>query len=791
MQTTLNPMDGSMDPQPVHALKAAWRNALTAAVGAASLGAAVAASGAKFVEARAVDDEHIMVHWLDGEIEYQDDGKHPSAFMGHESMGDDRVVRYDPPLDTNAALKPQTFSVVSDDDPGFESGVAPIAAFRRAKVNGTPAVWPEPPHTLEHTVFLKLPRKLQPGNTYTVRFDPALNSDRSTATFDFDLTTNVSEAIHVNIVGYHPDHTDRKAADLYMWLGDGGARDYSAYEGNTVWLYNLDTEEQHEVGRVAFGRERSKQDYGGWDYTASDVWFCDFSGFEGTGRFRLVVDGVGCSPTFEFRPDVYREPFAKSVIGFYYMRIGEPKDARNPPPRQPRFVPGVDPPAFKVIRTTMGPKHPDWKTLGHDPWDNKDWSAYVEPGEPTNPDAYGGHSDALDWDRRAEHVQIVWDLCLPFLLSHGALDDDDLGIPESGNGVPDLLDEARNEADFWLRLRDGKGNYSFGVNNPTKDHQRAYQAAAAPWMAWANAANAAVLADCFRLSGHTDLMAEYRDAALEAYTRAADRDLDYAHNVGNNKARGRDLKALAAASLYNVTGERRFEDDFADTTSVTGPKAEIDKKGEYSQYWAAAAYLLCAKHGWQPIHHAELLANVNAAVIHEAVAKNLVGPREWPSRRSSDTAYGWFQAVTANQALLIAHAAADVDGDLRSEMLDALYLEADWGLGRNPLNMVLMTGLGSRHVTDIYTSGRNDGVPGVHPGHTPYMNAEPWGEGFMADPKGWYGGRGYPAWEHWPHGEALWRARYCYSNNEFTPQQTMGGKTALLGYLYALSKQAE
>ncbi len=68
------------------------------------------------------------------------------------------------------------------------------------------------------------------------------------------------------------------------------------------------------------------------------------------------------------------------------------------------------------------------------------------------------------------------------------------------------------------------------------------------------------------------------------------------------------------------------------------------------------------------------------------------------------------------------------------------------------------------------------------------MNAEPWGKGFMADPKGWYGGRGYPAWEKWPYGEALWKAQYCYTNNEFTPQQTMRGKTALLGYLYSLGE---
>ena len=83
--------------------------------------------------------------------------------------------------------------------------------------------------------------------------------------------------------------------------------------------------------------------------------------------------------------------------------------------------------------------------------------------------------------------------------------------------------------------------------------------------------------------------------------------------------------------------------------------------------------------------------------------------------------------------------------------------------------------------------GRNDGVPGVHPGHTPYMNAQAWGGGYMADPQ-YYASKGYPAWKEWPHGEALWNAPYCYANNEFTPQQSMRGKMCLLAYLYSLGQ---
>jgi hypothetical protein len=181
-----------------------------------------------------------------------------------------------------------------------------------------------------------------------------------------------------------------------------------------------------------------------------------------------------------------------------------------------------------------------------------------------------------------------------------------------------------------------------------------------------------------------------------------------------------------------------------------------------------------------------LVEDMKAAILNEAMQKNVANTTSWPSRRSCNNAYGWFQTTEEVQALCIAHAFA-TDAAEKDALLRALILEADYGLGRNPMNIVQMTGLGSRCVQQMFTTGRNDGVPGVHPGHTPYMNAEAWGRGYMADPQ-YYASKGYPAWKVWPHGEALWNAPYCYANNEFTPQQSMRGKMCLLAYLYSLGR---
>lgn len=746
------------------------------------------AYGAKLVDVRTVDDEHVMVHWLDGEMVVRDDGMGTGAYMGHEGSGNETLVRYEPYLDLKAAGIGESYTLTSADDSAYAQGVRPVSAFRKTKVNGTDSQWPEANHTLEHTLFLRLPRKLQQGKRYTLAIAAATNSDAPSREFTFDVFSSVSEAIHVNLVGYNPDHTVMKSADLYMWLGDGGARDYSPYAGHKVILVNTQTGQKHEAGAVRFWK-KSGNDYGNWNLIRSDVWNCDFSSFTEPGKYRLAIEGVGCSPEFEIRGDVYFEPFKTAVRGFYYMRIGEPKDM-VPVPRQPQLIPGKDPAHFKVYLTTYGPTHPDWRKMGWDQWDNTDWSMYKEPGEPTNPNAYGGHSDACDWDRHGGHIAIIWDMLLPYFLSNGKLRDDHLNIRESGNGIPDLIDEARNEVDFWLRLRDTKGGYSFGLNNPPKDHSIMYQAIAHPYMAWASAANAAMLANCFRIAGNTDLVNHYRDAAVEAWKVANDQELDFKFGIGNGATRGRDLKMMAAAFLYNVTGDRAYEDAMAGESVVKNATSELDKKDEHCQYWGTAAYLMCARNKWRPIHYPELLANMQASVIREAKRKNVSGTKNWPSRRSSNPDYGWFQATQEVQLLTIAHAAATDQAD-KDAFLKAMILETDYGLGRNAMNIVHMTGLGSRHVDNIYTTGRNDGSPGVHPGHTPYMNAEPWGNdsagAHMSNPR-WYAVKGYPEWNQWPHAEALWPARYCYSNNEFTPQQTMRGKMAVLGYLYSLGQ---
>ena len=253
----------------------------------------------------------------------------------------------------------------------------------------------------------------------------ATGSDIASAKIQYYYWTRFSEAVHVNILGYSTQE-ERMAADLYLWLGEGGARDYKSYEGKKVWLLNLDTWHAVRTGEVKFWKPASDSanEAGRKDLTGSDVWNIDFACSE-PGRYRLVVEDVGCSMDFEIRDDIYYEPYRYSVRGYYYMRLQEPADPDHvwPVPRQPQFTPGVDPEGFVVYKTDLQPWHPDWRKNRGDVWDEPHFKAKEEssfwahrlPGNPVNPNVVGGHSDAFDWDRHLAHVSNIYDLLLPYI----------------------------------------------------------------------------------------------------------------------------------------------------------------------------------------------------------------------------------------------------------------------------------------------------------------------------------------------------------------------------------------
>ena len=738
----------------------------------------------KVLGLRVIDKNYLMVHFRDGEVHYRDSGTGPSAYLGHSfSEGDDTLVVFGERLKTTEAQKAELWKVVEESGVrSQETGVSfqPVKLWRKSKPMNID-------HTLtgecDHWLFLELPQAMKQGCTYTVTIPEGIGADQSTASVVYDIWNTPSEAVHVNIIGYMPSEAQH-AADLYQWLGDGGQRDYSSWVGRKVYLYNVTTKKKQSAGVVKFWKKAADadQEAGKKNLVGTDVWNIDFRG-TAPGRYRLVVEDVGCSMDFDIANDVYYQPYRYSVRGYYYMRLGEPKDPDHvwPVPRQPQFIPETDPKGLTVYKTDFHPFMKEWRDLRTDVWDEPHFKPALAsrfwqhrlPGNPVNVEVKGGHSDAFDWDRHLAHVSNIYDMLLPYILSGGRLSDDNLGIRESGNGIPDIIDEARNEVDFFLSIRDGEA-YSQGVTNPSYDWTVMFQAGCTTMAAWANAANCAIIGEAFRLQGNDSLRQYYTDEAIKAFffaSRQENQQLDDRQDIGSMQLKGRDFRQMAAAYLYNLTGDEQWEKIFAEEAYELS----------IANTWTAAAYLTCP----QPRHFADRYQQIKASVDKLAESYNIVNMTQRPSRRSANDRR--WQVSQNLQLVMLAHYIAK-DKARKKELEHVMYTEAGWAMGRNPGNIVEMTGLGERHITDCYTTGRNDGAPECHPGQTPFNGTETWSPGHNGGDARVILKYCYPDWNEggWPRQESFFNQRYFWVNGEFTPRETMRGKMALLGYLYAI-----
>ena len=733
----------------------------------------------KVLGLKVIDNQYLMVHFRDGEVHYRDDGTGPSAYLGHSfAEGDDTLLVFGERLKAEAQ-QAALWQISSPDDKSFVS-TQPLNVWRKSKPMNTD-------HTLtselDHWLFLQLPQPMKQGCTYQVNIPQGIGADKDQLSVCFDVWNAQSEAIHVNIIGYSPAEPVH-AADLYQWLGDGGQRDYRHWEGRKVYIYNVKTKKKQNVGTVKFWKSSADaaQEAGKKALIGTDVWNIDFKATT-PGRYRLVVEDVGCSMDFDIASDVYFQPFRYSVRGYYYMRLGEPKDPDHvwPVPRQPQFIPETDPKGLTVYKTDLTPWDKEWRDLHTDVWDEPHFKPVFAsifwqhrlPGNPVNTEVKGGHSDAFDWDRHLAHVSNIYDMLLPYILSGGRLSEDNLGIRESGNGIPDIIDEARNEVDFFLSIRDGEA-YSQGVTNPSADWSVMFQAGCTTMAAWANAANCAILGEAFRLQGNDSLRQYYTDEAIKAFffaSRQENQQLDDRQDIGSMQLRGRDFRQMAAAYLYNLTGDEQWEKLFAEEAYELS----------IANTWTAAAYLTCP----QPRHFADRYQQILASVDKLAESYNIVNMTQRPSRRSANDRR--WQVSQNLQLVMLAHYIAK-NKARKKELEHVMYTEASWAMGRNPGNIVEMTGLGERHITDCYTTGRNDGAPECHPGQTPFNGTETWSPGHNGGDARVILKYCYPDWNEggWPRQESYFNQRYFWVNGEFTPRETMRGKMALLGYLYAI-----
>jgi endoglucanase len=741
----------------------------------------------KLVKVLPVDNQCLVIHWQDGMVEYNWDDTISGSCNGwdyyhtenwHLCPDKDQYIPFGTPLNTLLVQQISSFNISSEEDSNYgESGKQPVKIYRKSKV--WEAAHDERKAVMHHWIYLELPSPMQRGKSYRIEMDENLNSCENLKIFNYNEFTTESPAIKISNIGYEASAV-HKSADVYLWMGDGGKRDFSRFTGSPCHLYDVGSEKIVHSGKLNFRMPNRAEPGVDFDLTGADVWECDFSTFNRAGQYRLVVEGIGCSPVFEVGANKFSEPFKVAMQGMFYQRMGcEEKPAGDfPYSRRPLFKQGVEPEGFKVYISKKN------MITGKNPDDRKFYSGELtgEIAEAT----WGGWSDAYDNDQRPVNFICVFDILLAYYLNPEAFTDNQLYIPETGNGIPDIIDEALWQIDWWLRMRDSEGGYLTGLTNIRPPENVNYAGAPCAWQGWNVAAACAMAADCFRLAGNRKLQKKYGDAAIEACEWALTQP-NQMLETDVSGLRGKDLKMTAAAFLFNLTGDEKYEEVVNQESVAINADAKIRNPGTCEQQYASVGYIFTP----QNVKYSGLQANMKEIIIRQA-KDDYLGKMDKSPTKAARWLSSWEGMVqTSNEMSLVAIAHKLTDDKTDKALFEkGLYAEAEWTLGRNPLGLVQMTGLGERCVTQTFAPGRRDGYPGLTPGWTPYMCRDGWNNSDDIHRCEFYTNRNYPEdKEVWPWGEHFWNSRYSVPNSEATPQQTFRQKIVLYGYLYGMNKK--
>jgi endoglucanase len=751
------------------------------------------------LDVQPLTDRILMVHFKDGYVEHHKKGQARSQ----------EIVITDP-LDLGAATRLNSYTITSPDDAIYRTGRAPVGLGRKSK--GTEFAWfvdawinnravnNRPDHTKEHWVYLTLPTPMQAGKNYTLSTG-SLAKNTNIWKMVFNTAKLRSEAVHVNTLGYVPT-APQKFAYVYHWQGDQGGLDIAPLVGRTFYLVDTKTGQKVFTGKVVFRMPKTQRetnqpnDTPNGNFLGADVAECDFSKFTLPGNYVVAVDGVGCSWPFDINADVYRAAFVATARGLYHNRSGialkKPyTEFERPAPHNPKLTPGF---AGKLHYTNV--RYTEWGSESGDP----NILSAGDKGVLT--EAWGWYQDAGDWDSYESHLRVAQELLLTYSMAPQKFKDGDLNIPESGNGIPDILDEAAWLPRCCYRLRKellakkwGTGGIglriagdAFGSDEGTKPDgtkvgRGSWEDTDRLWMAsgedpWSTLRYAGVAANLARFIKTDPEGIDWVKEAKESYAwglanaRPGDEDKEDKHL--------RDVRAYAAASLFVLTGDKSYEAQLAKDTQWIAPDTLLWNE---SALYGPSVYTLANK------GDAALLTRLRGAVLSTADATLLDAPTKRALRWGGNVDFPMLvgqQTTPMIQAGIVGYGITkQSDPDRARRYLAAIYTTCDYFLGTNSLNQTWITGVGPRFPTEMFhMDAWYNGKGKFHPGLIPYS---PWRK--MTDtPQGpwdadWPNPTQYPRTDVWPGGERWFSNRCSPLACEFTIHQTVGPSAAIYGFL--------
>lgn len=187
-------------------------------------------------------------------------------------------------------------------------------------------------------------------------------------------------------------------------------------------------------GGVVFSGQPTPWNSGAVEASSGDNgWWFDFSTLTTPGTY-FVYDTSGKvrSPTFTIAQNVYENVLKAAMRMYFYQREGTAAGG------------GAKQPPYAAACWTDTPSYvgPNQDTQAHNAMDQTNASEVEELS--------GGWADAGDTNKYVTFAESAVHQLLSAYQENPSVFTDDFNIPESGNGIPDVLDEVKYETD-WIK----------------------------------------------------------------------------------------------------------------------------------------------------------------------------------------------------------------------------------------------------------------------------------------------------------------------------------------------------
>jgi hypothetical protein len=329
---------------------------------------------------------------------------------------------------------------------------------------------------VENALYLKLPTPIAADAVVEVT-----NSTRWPANFKFTAINKAlryNPAIHVNHEGYMINGP--KKAIIGYYCGTLGQMDLSAVGASSAKLLNAATgNEVHTLNAIArndAGHDEISAQYQG----LREV---DFNTYTQPGEYRLRIDGLGTSFPFRIDDAIPMKLARTYALGLYHQRCGMANSlpytrftknachtahARVPVPQasytkaweiisnpQNKYGGTANPYQTAPLLNAADPQHMLYQFSKTRASGNNGFEVVDASGVGRAINVSGGHHDAGDYSKYTINSALLIHTLIFAADNFPHVGDlDNLGIPESGDGIGDILQEAKWEADFLTNMQD-------------------------------------------------------------------------------------------------------------------------------------------------------------------------------------------------------------------------------------------------------------------------------------------------------------------------------------------------